>query len=420
PCKGGLGGIVLGFQTSSQPETPTFPWQLNANMLALVSMVVAVCALSLASILIRLSEQELGPFATVFNRFWIAFVILYGGKKLNQLRRYLMGRWIAPISPTFSPISGTFAGTLADRARTEDRSSQAQATQGQLAQERSTQAPSCPSPLTEGHLAPEEPVYTRSDLALLILNGALFWGCIVLWAVSLLSTGVANSTILHNLTPIFTALGAWLLFNEQFDRRFLTGLALTVVGAIGLGLGDLEMSSAGLVGDLTALLSAVLSAANLMTIERLRSQYSATTIITWSCGVGAILSLPLVLTWEESLFPYSWGGWLAVVGLAFICQVLGQGLQTFSLKSLSPSMVGIILLLDPVLAALIAWALFAERLSLMNWLTFAMILLGIYLAKSSRQGQIHAEALEEGLEHESVTGSIDQRGPASPSLPLQS
>ncbi|MGA1265323.1 MAG: DMT family transporter, partial [Prochlorothrix sp.] len=297
--------------------------------LALASMVAAVCALSLAAIFIRLSEQELGPFATVFNRFWIAFIVAAGGQSLLRLVQFLRQSLrqsfpqLFPPSPTLSSPSNSF-----------DR----------------------PNSLPQA-------IYTRSDIILLIINGSLFWACIILWAISLLTTGVANSTILHNLTPIFTALGAWLLFNEQFDRRFLMGLALTVIGAIGLGLGDLELSSAGLQGDIAALLSAILSAANLMTIERLRHRYSTPTIITWSCAVGAILSLPLVLLWEDCLWPHSWSGWFAVIGLALVCQILGQGLQTFSLKSLSPSMVGVILLLDPVLAALVAWAIFAERLS---------------------------------------------------------
>jgi len=320
----------------------------NSGTLALASMVAAVCALSLAAIFIRLSEQELGPFATVFNRFWIAFMVAAGGQSLLRLvqflRQFLPQRF--PANPTLSSPSNTL-----DRPN-----------------------------------SPPQTLYTRSDIILLILSGSLFWACIILWAISLLTTGVANSTILHNLTPIFTALGAWLLFNEQFDRRFLMGLALTVIGAIGLGLGDLELSSAGLQGDIAALLSAILSAANLMTIERLRHRYSTPTIITWSCAVGAILSLPLVLLWEDCLWPQSSSGWFAVIRLALVCQILGQGLQTFSLKSLSPSMVGVILLLDPVLAALVAWAIFAERLSLFNWLAFAMILMGIYLAKSSRQG----------------------------------
>ena len=40
--------------------------------IGLISLFLAILALSFAAIFIRLSEQELGPVATIFNRFWVA------------------------------------------------------------------------------------------------------------------------------------------------------------------------------------------------------------------------------------------------------------------------------------------------------------------------------------------------------------
>jgi len=94
-----------------------------------------------------------------------------------------------------------------------------------------------------------------------------------------------------------------------------------------------------------------------------------------------------VLIWEERLFPVSSFGWFAVIGLAVICQVVGQGLQAYSLKRLSSGLVGVLLLLDPVLAALIAAVVFLEQLSLINGIGFAIILVGIYMAKSSHSAE---------------------------------
>ena len=38
----------------------------------------------------------------------------------------------------------------------------------------------------------------------------------------------------------------------------------------------------------------------------------------------------------------------------------------------------------PVIAAVLAMVIFAEQLSLFNWLAFALVLLGIYLAVSAQ------------------------------------
>lgn len=299
--------------------------QLNPSptMMALFAIFTAIVALSLAAIFIRLSERELGPFATIFNRFWIAFIVLW---LLNQSRA---------------------------RSQPDEQSS---------------------VPQSE---------YTVRDWLMLIAAGVMFWGCLALWAWSLTQTGVANSTILHNLTPLFTTLGVWLIFGQHFDSRFLMGLMMAMVGATALGLDDLQVATDNFAGDIAALLSALFSAANLMLIEKLRAKWDATNIIMWCCLVGTVVTLPVVLLTEDRLFPISGSGWLSVISLAIVCQVVGQGLQAYSLKRLSSGLVGVFLLLDPVLAALVAWVLFSEHLSLFNGFAFAVVLVGIYVAKSS-------------------------------------
>ncbi|WP_299408957.1 DMT family transporter [Acaryochloris sp. IP29b_bin.148] len=308
-------------------------WRFSADVLPLMAMLAAIVALSLAAIFIKLSERELGPFATIFNRFWVAYVVLWIGQEWRSFR-----------------------------------SSKEEATQ------------------------PIE--YTRRDQLWLVAAALMFWGCIALWAWSLTRTEVANSTLLHNLTPLFTTLGGWLLLHQQFDRRFLLGLLVAMVGAGALGVGDLQLSTAHLTGDLASLFSAVFSAANLMIIEKLRAKFSVNIILQWCCFWGAIWTLPIVLLAEDRLFPISASGWVSVICLAVVCQVLGQGLQAFSLKRLSSGLVGILLLLDPVLAALTAWVLFAESLTLFKWSAFFVVLLGVYLAQSSGGATHSTEAIE--------------------------
>ena len=103
----------------------------------------------------------------------------------------------------------------------------------------------------------------------------------------------------------------------------------------------------------------------------------------WRCAIGAGLLLPLVKLTEVQLFPVSWQGWLAVIALAVVCQIVGQGLLISSLKHFSSGFIAVFLLLEPVLTAIFAWLVFAESLDLLNWIAFVLVLGGIYLAKSS-------------------------------------
>ena len=60
------------------------------NWMGLILLSTAILILSSASILIRLSENELGPFATIFNRLWIAIIALVVWKTLTKARSQII------------------------------------------------------------------------------------------------------------------------------------------------------------------------------------------------------------------------------------------------------------------------------------------------------------------------------------------
>jgi drug/metabolite transporter (DMT)-like permease len=293
-------------------------------VIGLTTLFLAILALSFAAIFIKLSERELGPVATIFNRFWVATLILGFGNVVK---------------------------TLSER-HSHDSSLQKQ------------------------H-------YTVSDLVLLLVMSCFFSGTLITWAWSLTQTSVANSNLLHNVTPLFTTLMGWLFLRQCFEGRFLVGMVLAISGSILIGIGDLQLASDNFTGDSLAILSAVFSAANLLTVEKLRAKFSATTILLWCSFFGTLLTFPLLLLTEDVLFPYSWAGWLAIIAQALVCQVFGQSLQAYNLKQFSSGFVAVFLLLDPVITAILAWVIFSEQLSPLNWVAFSVVLTGIYLAKVS-------------------------------------
>jgi len=306
-------------------QTPGAIGQRLQGSIGLISLFLAIFALSFAAIFIRLSERELGPVATIFNRFWVATAILGLGNLFNTLR----------------------------------------------------ERHSHDSPLQKQH-------YTSSDLVLLLAMSVFFSSTLISWAWSLTQTTVANSNLLHNITPLFTTVIGWLFLSQSFDGRFLIGMVVAISGSILIGLGDLHIGSDNFTGDSLAILSAVFSAANLLTVEKLRAKFSATTILLWCSFVGTVLTFPIVLLTEDVLFPSSWAGWLAIIAQALVCQIVGQSLQAYNLKGFSSGFVAVFLLVDPVITAILAWIIFSEELSPLNWLAFSVVLAGIYIAKPSQ------------------------------------
>lgn len=292
-------------------------------LFALLTLCFALLCISFAPIFIRLSETELSPNATVFNRLFIFFISF--------------GSWQF-LSRRFSPQK----------------------------EEEDTQI-------------------TVKQWWLLGSVGTVATISLVLWAISLQYTTVAKSMLLNNLTPIFTTLGSWIFLGKKFDSKFLIGMAIAVTGAITLGLEDLAgVGEGSFIGDIYAILSAVFLGTYFLIVEQLRSRFSATTILLWRCATGSVILLLIMLFTSEQIFPTTQVAILAVIGLGIISEGLGQRLIADSMNVFSSSFVSIFLLLEPVISAVLAWFIFLEALSITTWLGFAVVLTGIYLAQTSQ------------------------------------
>jgi drug/metabolite transporter (DMT)-like permease len=316
----------------SQLEPSPQIFTKQSNFLAIAAILGSLAASAFLPIVVRWGQMEVGPDAIVFNRFWIATAILLLWNGLGTGHRLLI--------------------------KSENLSSQ-------LNEQISIQIS-----------------YTSQTVSLLLVTGLFFVSTMVLWSWSLTQTSVANSALIHNLSPLFTTVGGWLFFKQRFDRSFLMGTAIAVGGIIVLGLNDLQLHIDKIQGDILSLVSCVAFAAYLMTVEKARYEVSTKTIIEWSCSLGILLTLPLALINHEQLFPISWQGWISVGSLGIIT-VLANFLLVYSLKELSASFVALVFLLDPILTSILAWRIFGETLDWLNLLAFSVILLGLFLAISS-------------------------------------
>ncbi|MEH2315653.1 DMT family transporter [Nostoc sp.] len=294
-------------------------------VLGTVSLFFALIPLSLAPSLTKLSEQEIGANAIGFHRSWIAAVVFGLWNGLEALRRQ-----------------------------------------------------------QSDHQPIEQKPFTKQEVWLLLAMGIASTTSLLLWAWSLSQTSVANVALLSNLNPLFVAAAGYLLFGQRFDNRFIIGLVMALLGAIAFELHKMQFASHQILGDALAFISAIFIATYLLLIERLQTRFTTATIMLWRCGVTTIFLLPILPFIEERLFPYSGMGWFFIIFQALFCQVLGQGLITYSLSRLSSGIVAVTLLLNPVLSSIFAWFIFSEQVSLFDWLTFAVVLVGIYLAQSSQ------------------------------------
>ena len=234
---------------------------------------------------------------------------------------------------------------------------------------------------TPGENGYREPTGWR-DHKYLIFGGVLFALDLAFWHWSLQFTTVANATLLSNLTPIVVAVGSVVLFRERLGGLFLLGLGLSLAGAAFLSGASLQVGEGRPLGDGLAVVTAFFYGSYLLAVGRLRGYYSTATIMAWTGLAAAIALVPITILSGETFFPETLRGWLVLIGLAGSAQVLGQALIAYALAHLPAAFGAVTLTIQPIVAAALAWYLFAE---ILGWLEFAgavTILVGIVTARA--------------------------------------
>lgn len=225
----------------------------------------------------------------------------------------------------------------------------------------------------------------RDGLRWLLLAGLFFGGDLAVWHQSIRYTSVANATLMANVAPVFVTLAAFLFLGERFNRRFITGLVLALLGATVLVSGSLRISRESVLGDFYGLLAAVFYAGYLLLVTRARSRaqnpFSAGEAMFWTTLACAGLLLPLMLLTGERLLPHSAQGWSVLAGLALLSHCAGQGLIAYALAHLPAAFSAVGLLVQPLAAAVFAWALLAEPLGARQAAGAAIVLAGILLCR---------------------------------------
>lgn len=226
------------------------------------------------------------------------------------------------------------------------------------------------------------PATTKPQWPALVLAGLFFSLDLGFWHWSIIWTSVANATLLANLAPIFVTLAGWLLWKRRVTRTFLVGMVVAITGMFVLVGPNFMIGGTRLLGDAVGAMTAIFYAGYFLAIKVARDGGVSTgRLMAWSTTITAVLLLPIALISPQPFWPSSANGWLVVVGLAIVSQILGQGLIAYAFAHLPASLSSVSLLIQPVVAAIAAWALFGEAIGPAQFIGGAIVLAGIWVAK---------------------------------------
>lgn len=167
-------------------------------------------------------------------------------------------------------------------------------------------------------------------------------------------TSVATGTALTALQPLFATYFVKRLGGE-IPRRAWMGMALAFIGVLIITGVDLQISTRAFIGDLAALFCAALAATYVVLGAKARDSVSTATYTSIAYLTCALISLLFALVTDSELFNFSTREWLLLVALIAGAQILGHTILNFTLKSLSPAIVSLVVFFEVPVSALLAF-----------------------------------------------------------------
>ena len=215
-------------------------------------------------------------------------------------------------------------------------------------------------------------------IIIIAASGMLFAADLASWHVGIMNTKVANATLFGNSASLLFPIYGFVIARVWPATRQLFALLIAAAGA-GLLMGrSAELSPEHLVGDLLSLLAGVFYAAYLVAIVRARETLAPLPLLAASTLASAPPLLILAYVLGEQIVPTHWG---PLIALALCSQVIGQGLMVYALGRMSPLIIGLTLLTQPVVAALTGWLVFAETLAPLDFFGAALVGLALVLVR---------------------------------------
>lgn len=224
-------------------------------------------------------------------------------------------------------------------------------------------------------------------LAMVALGGVFFAADLAAWHEGILRTKLANATLFGNFASFLFAIYGFALARTLPRPLQLAAFLLAAAGTALLLGGSYELSAAHFAGDLLALLAGLFYTFYLIAVDRARRAMPAWPVLAIATAGGTLPILVLALSLGEAVVPQDW--W-PVIALSVSSQLIGQGLLVYAMGHLSPVVVGLCFLTQPLASAAIGWLAFGERLSAGDFVGAALICAALVLIRLPARAGVDA------------------------------
>lgn len=226
------------------------------------------------------------------------------------------------------------------------------------------------------------PARLAPALWLVVIGGGVFFAAdLASWHLGILRTTLGNATLFGNSATLIFPIYGFLVARAWPTRIQALALLLAATGG-GLLLGrSYQVDPRHLAGDLLCLLAGILYAVYFIAMSRARDVMAPLPALALSTIASALPLLVFAALLGERIMPQDW---TPLIALALVSQIIGQGLMIYALGRLSPLVIGIALLVQPMVGGALGWIEYNERLGLVDLVGAGLVAAALVLVRRGR------------------------------------
>ena len=199
----------------------------------------------------------------------------------------------------------------------------------------------------------------------------------------------SHASLLYGLTPAFVALATAAATRVAPGRRTVAGIVLAFAGVLILMLQrGLHLDRHSVAGDAIVLVAVIAWALYLAAARGVILRYGPLVVTSEALAVGTLTYLPIGIVAALRFDPHAVtpAGWAGLAYLAWLTSGVNYVIWFWGIEHIRPTSIALLTNLQPVVTAVMAWALLHEALPPGFALAAALVLGGVWLAQSRRSG----------------------------------
>lgn len=219
----------------------------------------------------------------------------------------------------------------------------------------------------------------KQNIIPFVLSGFLLCLHFVCFYQAVKLTSIANATLLGITAPMFTLLIERFVFKRIFKKIVFIGFTVALVGTIMITGMNFSLTTDSELGKLYGLAAALCIAIVYLLANKIRTDTSTVSYTRLLYLIAAMLLFVIATTNGENIFELNKSDYLWLLALGLIPTILGHSLLYYGIKFTSPTIIASVPLGEPVIASILAWMIFLEKVPFITLAGGILILFGVYL-----------------------------------------